>query len=142
MKKDVLISIKGMQQYEGVEPDGIELMTKGTLTRRPDGYVVAYTESELTGLEGTETTMEILPGRVTLMRTGEVCSQMVFEEGRTHRSLYDTPYGSMEIGINTRQLRSTVGEQGGELEISYSIEVNHSLAGENLFHIHVREIPQ
>lgn len=142
MKKEVLISIKGMQQYEGVEQDGIELMTKGTLTQRPDGYVLAYAESELTGLEGTETAMEILPDRVTLTRTGEVCSQMVFEEGRIHRSLYDTPYGSMEIGINTRQMRSTVGERGGELEIAYSIEINHRLAGENLFHVHVREIPQ
>jgi uncharacterized beta-barrel protein YwiB (DUF1934 family) len=67
---------------------------------------------------------------------------MVFEQGRTHRSLYDTPYGSMEIGIRTRQLRSTMGERGGELEVSYSIEVNHSLAGENMFQINVREMAQ
>ena len=139
MKKDVIISIKGMQNYEGTEPDGMELVTQGTLSDHPGGYVIAYAESELTGMEGTETTLEIGPERVTLLRTGQLCSQMVFEQGRVHRSLYDTPYGSMEIGIRTRQLRSTMGEQGGELEIAYSIEVNHSLAGENMFHINVRE---
>lgn len=142
MKKDVIISIKGMQTYDGVEPDGIELVTQGTLSDHPDGYVIAYAESELTGLEGTLTTLEVAPERVTLLRTGEVCSQMVFERGRTHRSMYDTPFGSMEIGINTRKLHSTLGERGGELEVAYSIVVNHSLAGENHFHINVREIPQ
>jgi uncharacterized beta-barrel protein YwiB (DUF1934 family) len=131
-----------MQSYDGMDEDGMELVTQGTLSDHPDGYVIAYAESELTGLEGTQTTLEIGPNCVTLLRTGQICAQMVFEQGRTHRSLYDTPYGSMEIGIRTRQLRSTMGERGGELEVSYSIEVNHSLAGENMFQINVREMAQ
>ena len=140
MKKDVIISIRGMQNYDGSEPDAIELVTQGTLSDHPDGYLISYEESELTGLEGTQTQLEIGPERVTLLRLGQLCSQMVFEKGRTHRSLYDTPFGSMEIGISTRRLRSTMGERGGELEIAYSVEVNHSLAGENLFQINVREV--
>jgi len=140
MKKDVIISIKGIQSYDGTEPDGVELVTQGTLSDRPDGYVIAYAECELTGLEGTQTTLEIGPERVTLLRTGQLCSQMVFERGRVHRSLYETPYGSMEIGIRTRQLRCTMGERGGELEVAYSVEVNHSMAGENVFQINVREM--
>ena len=140
MKKDVIISIRGMQSFDGADADGIELVTQGTLSDHPGGYVIAYAESELTGLEGTQTQLEIGAERVTLLRTGQLCSQMVFEPGRTHRSMYDTPYGAMEIGIRTRQLRSTMGARGGELEVAYSIEVNHSVAGENVFQINVREM--
>lgn len=142
MEKDVIISIKGMQHYEGNDPDGVELVTQGTLCAAGGQYVIAYEESELTGLEGTRTTLEVSPERVTLLRTGQVSSHMVFELGRTNLSLYETPYGAMEIGINTRRLHSTIGDRGGELQVAYSIEVNHSLAGESLFHIQVREVAQ
>ena len=64
---------------------------------------------------------------------------MVFETGRRHMSLYSTPYGSMEIGIVARKLHSTLDQDGGKLEIDYDIEINHSLMGQSLFRIDVRE---
>ena len=37
MEKEVVISIKGMQQYEGALPDAVELVTAGRLAR--DGKI-------------------------------------------------------------------------------------------------------
>ena len=139
MEKDVVISIKGMQKYEDAEPDTIELVTEGRLTRDGSGYTLTYQESELTGLEGTLTTIQVDGEQVTLMRVGEFTSQMVFQEGRRHLSMYNTPYGAMAIGVNTRHLLADLTDQGGDIEIDYAIEVDHALAGRNVFQIKVTE---
>ena len=140
MEKDVVISIKGMQRYEDAPPDTIELVTEGRLARDGSGsYTLSYQESELTGLEGTLTTFQIEKDRITLMRVGEVNSQMVFEEGRRHLSMYNTPYGALSVGVSTRRMRSDLRRDGGSIEIHYAIEIDHAVAGQNLFQISVRE---
>lgn len=147
MEQNVILSIRGQQIIDNEEPEVTELVTEGTLSRSGEGYTLRYQESELTGLEGTQTTFQIEQGRVTLLREGQVNSQMVFEEGRRHLSLYDTPYGALSIGINTRRMKVKLGETGGDIEIDYAIEIDHAVAGQNLFQINVksrenRNLPQ
>ena len=140
MDKSVIISIKGKQSFEDVEDEVTELVTEGLLAKEGDGeYTISYQESELTGLEGTLTTFQIEDGRIILMRVGEYNSQMVFEEGRRHLSMYETPYGALSIGVNTRKMRSSMGDAGGDILIDYAIEIDHAVAGQNLFQINVRE---
>ena len=139
MEKEVVISIKGMQKYKGMSPDVIELVTEGRMAREGASYTLSYQESELTGLEGTLTTILVDGEQVTLMRMGEFNSQLVFQEGRRHLSLYNTPYGAMTIGVNTRHLLAELTDQGGDIEVDYAIEVDHALAGRSVFRINVRE---
>ena len=139
MEKDVIISIKGMQKYEHADPDVIELITKGRLAEREGNFTLTYQESELTGLEGTRTTIQVEGEQVTLLREGGVNSQMVFQEGRRHMSMYNTPYGAIEIGINTSHLMTDLHDRGGDIEIDYAIEIDHAIAGRSVFQIKVRE---
>lgn len=141
MEENVIISIRGSQLYEGQDPDVTELVTAGTLRREKEGYTIAYQETELTGLEGTTTKLHIEGPRVTLLRQGSINSQMVFEVGRKHLSMYETPYGSLAVGIETRRLKNTVDEAGGELEIDYAIEVDNLLAGKSQFQLNVKKKP-
>lgn len=139
MEKDVIISIRGTQDYSGTDPDTMELVTEGKLAVQDGALCLSYEESELTGMAGTTTVFQVEPEKVTLLRLGSVQSEMVFEEGRRHMSLYSTPYGNMEIGVRARRLNSTLELTGGRLEIDYDIEINHMLAGQSLFRIDVRE---
>jgi uncharacterized beta-barrel protein YwiB (DUF1934 family) len=140
MKKNVIISIRSKQTMDGKEADPIELVTEGSLTSRSTGgYLLSYEETELTGLEGTRTTFRVEPQKVSLIRTGAVCSQMVFEVGRKHTSLYQTPFGNMEVGISTKQINNGLNDRGGDLEVDYAVEIDHALAGRNLFSIQVKE---
>lgn len=139
MEKDVVISIKGMQKYENAAPDAVELVTEGRLWKDGAGYVLTYQESELTGLEGTLTTIQVEGEQVTMMRVGEFNAQMVFQEGRRHLSMYNTPYGAMAIGVNTRHLLAELNEHGGDIEIDYVIEVDHAIVGRNIFQIKIKE---
>ena len=134
----VLLSICSEQLFEGQEPDHIELITEGTLELLPDGLRFFYQETELTGMEGTTTTFEVKGPQVILTRTGSVNSQMIFEEGQQHTSLYETPFGELSVDIQTSRLRHTLTERGGLLEIRYSIAVDHTATGRNVFKIRVK----
>ena len=141
MKDNVIISIKGSQIYEGREPDVTALVTSGTLWEDDGGYTISYMETELTGLEGTTTQLRVEGPRVTLLREGSVNSQMIFEVGRKHLSMYETPYGSLAIGIDTRRMKNTLDASGGDLEIDYAIEVDNLLAGKSLLQLSVKKSP-
>ena len=135
--KDVIISVTGVQQ--GVNgPDAMELVTAGQYGQDEKETLLTWQESELTGMEGTETTFEIGPRRVILRRSGSVSSQMVFEEGQQHTSLYETPYGELTVDIQTSRLLHNLTERGGLMEIKYSIAVEHVVTGRNCFKIRVR----
>lgn len=134
----VLLSIRGEQYFDGVDPDATELMTEGTLELSEEGLTLRYHESALTGMEGTVTTFSVNGPRVTLTRSGSVNSQMVFEEGRQHTSLYETPYGELSVDIQTSRLRHNLTERGGVMEIKYSIAVEHTVTGRNCFKIRVK----
>ncbi|MBE6995834.1 MAG: DUF1934 domain-containing protein [Ruminococcaceae bacterium] len=137
-KLPVTLFVRGEQYFDDVDPDATELMTDGTMELREDAIVLEYQEMALTGMEGTTTTFEIKGPRVTLRRSGSVNSQMVFEEGRQHSSLYETPFGALMVDIQTSRLRHNISERGGVMEIRYSIAVEHTVTGRNCFKIRVK----
>ena len=137
-KFPVLLTIRGEQYFDDVDPDETKLMTDGTMEISDEGIFLTYEETELTGMEGTTTTFEVAGGRVTLTRSGTVNSQMIFEEGRQHTSLYETPFGELPVDIQTSSLRHTLSERGGLMEIRYSIAVAHTVTGRNCFKIQVK----
>ena len=136
-KLPVLLFIRGEQYFDDVDPDATELMTEGTLELTEDGLRLVYEETALTGM-GPTTTFEVSGPQVILRRVGSVNSQMVFEEGRQHTSLYETPYGELSVDIQTSALRHNLSERGGLLEIKYSIAVEHTVTGRNSFKIRVK----
>ena len=60
-------------------------------------------------------------------------------QGRPHSSIYQTPWGALEVDITTSRLAHRLGERGGVLEIRYTIAVGHQVMGKNQFKIRVRE---
>ncbi len=139
MKKDVIITIKGLQNFDEVEEDGnVELVTSGSFYEKNGNYYIKYKESELTGLGDTTTTVKVEKGKVTVIRFGELETHMIFEEGQKHISYYDMGFGSLTVGINTRKIDKTLSESGGKLRIDYSMEINNAVAGENVLYMNIR----
>ena len=100
-KIPVLLTIRGEQYFDGVDPDETQLMTDGTMEITDNGICLTYQETSLTGMEGTTTTFMVEDKKVTLTRMGTVNSQMIFEEGRQHTSLYETVLGDLPVDIQT-----------------------------------------
>lgn len=143
MKKDrdVIISISGVQDFSGDKGDGntVELVTDGKYSFSGGRGRLTYMESELTGMQGTKTSFIFSPGEVVLSREGTLTSRMVFREGHKSTFLYDTPFGSSTMGLDTHRISSSLGERGGEMEIDYVVDFDHSMVGRNKFRINVRE---
>lgn len=138
MNKDVIISLKGIQSAQS-ETNETELLTEGKYYKKGDTYYISYKESEMTGLEGTTTTIKVADRIITLMRFGSVNSQMIFEKGQKHLSYYETPYGAFTIGVLANQVKVELDDKGGNIAVDYQLEIDNETSGSNDFTMHVRE---
>ena len=138
MKQDVVLSIQGRQKYPGQEPEIIELVTNGIMEFRSGGWDIVYEESELTGLEGVTTTFRVEPGKVTLTRKGKLNSQMVFEEGTSHDSLYQMPFGALMLTVKATHVWFDIVPDGGVIDLVYNINIENTEAGVIDYHLDIR----
>ena len=138
MKRPVVLSILGRQSYEGQEPDSIELVTDGTMEFRDGGWDIVYEESELTGLAGVTTTFRVEPGKVTLNRSGGLKSQMVFQQGVAHDSLYQMDFGALLMTVKATRVFYDIVPDGGVIDLVYNIEIEHTQAGVVDYHLDIR----
>lgn len=130
-KKDVIIQIRGVYA-QAEDEDTVEFLTDGTYYKDHDRYVIAYEESEMTGMAGCRTKLMVEGDRcVTMTRSAPAQSQLIIERGVRHQCHYDTGVGAMTIGVCGDRIVSTLGENGGTLEFAYSLDINTSLASEN-----------
>lgn len=138
MRIPVVLSICGKQSYEGQEPDVIELVTDGEMELQDGGWNISYEETELTGLEGVTTTFRVEPGRVTLTRAGRLHSEMVFQEGVCHESLYQMEFGALMISVRAQQVFFDITPDGGMIDLVYGIDIENSAAGTVDYHLDIR----
>lgn len=138
MKKQVMLSIRGRQNYLDQDPDVIELVTEGELEERDGGWDLTYEESDLTGLRGVTTTFRVEPGKITLSRKGTLSSQMVFQVGQHHESLYQMEFGALMITVCATKVDYDIRENGGTIDLTYGIEIEQSAAGVIDYHLDIQ----
>lgn len=135
-----IISIKGLQTYkDGGDDTDISLLTEAIFEYENGAYFIDYEESELTGLEGTKTSIEIGNNYVSLQRNGTVNTNMLFMKDRKTSSYYSTPFGDMLIDIFTDHLSIDVTPDGGKINVDYFIDINNKSTGKNNFEIEIRK---
>lgn len=119
----------------------LEIRAQGTLSRDADGRIsLSYDETELTGMEGSTTTVtfsEDDPDTVTMLRYGSVTTTLVFEQNRRHICVYETPVMPFEICIYARKVQNTLTMEGGSILLDYLIEIHGAKAERTLFELHV-----
>ena len=139
--KDVMIRILAVQTGDDLREQTVlaEFSTEGKMDFRDGSGTLTYPESELTGMEGTVTTIAFTPEGAVLTRQGSVTGRMDFSPGERNTFLYETPYGSSTVGMETKRYASTLTERGGTLEIEYVIDFDHAFVALNQMHIQVME---
>ena len=134
----VILTIRAIQNFDGTDGDHSELMTEGTMTVTEEGFLLSYEETALTGLDGTTTTFTVKDGQVVLTRTGKVNSQMVFQEGTVHESLYQTDFGALMLTVKATRVYFDIVPDGGVIDLVYRIEIENTVAGEIDYHLDIR----
>ena len=140
MMKDVLISINSIHSYDQDDEDSLEFTTDGYYYYDGENGCLSYMETEVTGMEGTRTSVIVMPDQVVVDRDGTVTSRMIFREGVKDSFQYTTPFGAATMGIDTRRIRHHMDDNGGKLEIDYVVDMEHAVVTRNKFQITVQQI--
>ncbi|MCL2627682.1 MAG: DUF1934 domain-containing protein [Oscillospiraceae bacterium] len=140
--KKVLISIKGLPVFAESDDEAFELMTEGEYKQTDDISTFSYIENPFTGQDGLLTTFAVEPDRIVLSRGDEMSSDMIFSEKQKHHFLYNTPFGSVMMGIDTHSIKKNMENDSGNIEIRYDIEVDNVAVSRNLFKINIKSLPQ
>ena len=138
MMKDVVIYIRSLFG-DGADDNTIDFTTDGLYTYDGDTACLTYQESEVTGMEGTRTSVMVMPDQVVVDRDGAVTSRMIFRPGEKHAFLYDTPVGSATMHMDTRNMNARFNEHGGHMEIDYVLDMEHAFVSRNRFRLTVKE---
>ena len=138
MKSAVVLSIRGRQSYDGQEPDVIELVTDGVMEFRDGGWDISYEETELTGMAGVTTTFRVEPDKIILTRSGRLRSEMIFEKGVCHDSLYTMELGTLLMTVCAQSIFFDITPEGGMVDLVYTIDIEHTQAGVVDYHLDIR----
>ncbi len=143
MHKEVLVTVKGTQNYDMGDKETIELVTMGRLFFKNKSYYIIYDESEISGMEGTTTLLKAENAKgdkVTLNRAGTSEFRQVFEEGVHDEGNYVTPFGCMSTRVLPRKVKVDLTEVGGNINLEYELELSRQKIGYNELSITVREV--
>lgn len=111
-------------------PEPTDLLIEGRLVTSPKRVELVYEEGELTGMEGSVTSVGFdrdNPGLVSMIRTGSVETALIFEEGKRHFSVYNTPFSDFQVCVHTLQVQNRLLKEG-TLSLDYLIEIHGAQA--------------
>ena len=131
MTKDVLVSISGLHTdiitgMTDEENEAIEVVTPGSYYCRNGKHYVIYDEV-MEGMPGTIKNKTKITGTDSLeiMKTGISNAHMIFEKNKKNLTYYQTPYGQMLIGVNTKNMEVNVTDENIGVSVDYELDVNH-----------------
>jgi uncharacterized beta-barrel protein YwiB (DUF1934 family) len=142
----VYVTVKGLHAGaagEGVaDEDKIEVINVGLYRRIGDKEYIKYTEMYDDG-ERYTTIIKLVDNGVELTKRGAITTHMSFIEGEKTRNLYETPYGSIYMGIYSKKIDIKHENNDIFITIDYSVEVNYQLISESRVEIKVQnEAPE
>ena len=116
---------------ENAAPELSEYITEAEL-EEGESYEIVYRESEELGMG--DTVVKICwtkkePGRVSVIRGGEVETVMTFEEGKRHISTYSMPGMSFELCTRSLRVDNKFSLDGGDIFLDYIVEIRGSFGG-------------
>jgi uncharacterized beta-barrel protein YwiB (DUF1934 family) len=139
--KDVIITVKTVQ-IKDEDKETMELTSEGRFGEKDGAYLITYTDSMMSDEYGKVSTGIKLSkdNTVTISRSGAYNSKFRLEKGKRCNSLYSTPFGVMTMGFFGEEIRSNLTENGGTLELKYTVDVNNSEVNKNEIYITVRDL--
>lgn len=125
----------------GDEPERMQIKTVGKYSVADGRAEISYDETELTGMEGAKTLVYFdlnSPEIVTMLRTGSVTTALVFEKGKRHHCVYNTPYMTFEVCVHTIDIKNDI-ESKGNISIDYMVEIRGARAERTKFSMKIME---
>ncbi len=137
--KDVILKIKGTHTVGDAEPDVIEMITEGGMDITDRRILLVYNEGA--DLDGVQTELRVDGEKTAMLKRGTSnAGRIVIQKGKRHLCHYVIPQGEMMVGVFGENIKNTLGETGGELFLSYTIDINMGLLSKNQVEISVEVV--
>ena len=117
------------------QPRAMEISLFGHKNEKDGRIEIVYSEDSSTGLEGSETSVSYAAadrGVVTMIREGAVSTALVFEAGKRHHSVYNTPFMPFTVCVHTLTVSNRL-EDDGVIELDYIVEIRGAQAERTKF---------
>lgn len=128
--KDINIKIHDEQVYED-HSDERDSEFIGQLAFKNDSIYITYKDIE----QGVTTIIKAKGRAVSVKRIGNVRGNLEFSPGYSHKTIYHTPYGEMEMEVITEQCEVYLLEKGVKVYISYKILMQGQKISDNIYMI-------
>ena len=129
--------LQDMPAKEDIEH--MEMTVEASYHDDGDRVCIRYKESELSGLEGSVTSVSFRksePALISMLRDGSVKTALVFEPAARHLCVYQTQIMPFEVCIYTRSVKNCI-EENGTLEMDYTVELRGAQAEHTAFSMRV-----
>lgn len=138
MDKQVLVSISGLQ-FSAEDREALEMITVGDYYKRNGKHYIVFDEAS-EGFAGTTKNMiKFNEHMVDITKKGVTNVHMVFEEKQKNMTYYDTPFGNLLIGLATNRVQVREEENGIDVQIDYSLDINYEFVSECKINICLKE---
>ena len=125
MNKDVLIHVRGLQLMEtDDEQEPIEIVVPGQYYFRNGSHYLRYEEMLYDSAQTTLNYIKMSSEGVEIRKQGQVNVHMVFEQGKKNKTFYNTPYGTLQMGIAATGLELKESEDDIQMKVDYALDMN------------------
>ena len=126
MDRDVWVKITGVQiSPDTKEPEEIEVITAGSYYWKNEKHYLRYEEITPDENGKTSNTVKISPDAVDILKKGNVNTHMLFQKDQKTVSYYNTPFGSLLIGLDTKEIDIAEEESSLTATVRYGLELNN-----------------
>ncbi|MDF2473849.1 MAG: hypothetical protein K0R21_1631 [Anaerocolumna sp.] len=125
MKKDVLMSISGLQ-YEIDKEEAVEVVSNGEYYNKNGKHYILYQEIAEDVGDISNCTLKISEKQIDIIKKGASNVHMTFSENENSMTIYQTPFGELQVGIHTTHLSVLEEEDKISVNIKYALDVNYA----------------
>ena len=137
MTKEILLSISGLHFVDG-EDGSVEVVTAGDYYNRGGKHYILYDEVVEGMSEHTSNVTKIGANSPEITKKGLMNTRMVLEKGKRHRTVYQTPFGNIEIGLIGQELQVTETEEKIDVRAEYVLEINEENLSECTIEMNIK----
>lgn len=138
MTKEVIVTIRGLQNGPQTDGEPIEMMVVGEYFFKNNKHYILYEEVMEGETQPIKNRIKISNGQMELTKNGVVNVHMVFEEHVKNITHYHTPYGTLTMGIDAKKVEIIESEDEMNISVLYGLEMNEEFVADCNISIHVR----
>ena len=125
MTRKVTLTFCGIQSNQGGKnSERVETVSQGEYFKRNGKHYIIFEESVEGIDEKVKSKLKFDADTVEVSRSGQMNSHMVFQENKKNLTGYNTPFGQILMGIDTKKIQIIEREDCITVDVDYSLDAN------------------